>query len=144
MSSQVVNDAFRTLFPKYAELLTESSLPANESIETFLREELPRKVELVRNMESSFNAFLTHFTNAIVKRPQHSHLIHSLILKASDKIDKYFHTLSLVVHKTTPNELRERITGLDLHGIKRSFRQKLESINDLLREKYFGSGYLER
>jgi hypothetical protein len=50
MSSQVSHDAFRTIFPKYAELLSESSLPGNESIETFLREELPRKVELVRNM----------------------------------------------------------------------------------------------
>lgn len=86
MASQVSNDAFRVIFPRYAELLSENSMPPNESIEQFLREELPRKVEMVRNMESCFNAFLTHFTNLILKRPQHSHLIHSLILKANDKI----------------------------------------------------------
>lgn len=103
MSSQISHDAFRTIFPKYSELLSESSLPGNESIETFLREELPRKVELVRNMESSFNAFLTHFTTTILKRPQHSHLLHSLVLKASDKIEKYFHQLSLITHKIDQN-----------------------------------------
>jgi hypothetical protein len=86
MASQVSNDAFKIIFPRYAELLSEQSVPPNESIEHFLRDELPRKVDMVRNMEGCFNAFLSHFTNVILKRPQHAHLIHSLILKANDKI----------------------------------------------------------
>lgn len=144
MSSQVSHDAFRAIFPKYAELLSEGSLPGNESIETFLREELPRKVELVRNMEASFNAFLTHFTTAILKRPQHSHLIHSLILKASDKIEKYFHHLSLVTHKIDQADLKERLSVIDVQHLKREFRAKMESVQGLLREKYFGGGFMER
>jgi hypothetical protein len=99
MASQVSNDAFRVIFPQYQQLLSEEAVPPNPSIEAFLREELPRKVELVRNMEASFNAFLTHFTNIILKRPPHAHLIHALILKANDKIEKYFQTLSLAAHK---------------------------------------------
>lgn len=133
MSSQVSHDAFRTIFPKYSELLSESTLPGNESIESFLREELPRKVELVRNMESSFNAFLTHFTTAILKRPQHAHLLHSLTLKASDKVEKYFQQLSLLAHKTDPSQLRDRMPQVDLQQLKREFRGRLEGIQSLLR-----------
>lgn len=50
MASQVSNDAFRAIFPQYEQLLSEETVPANPSVELFLREELPRKVELVRNM----------------------------------------------------------------------------------------------
>ena len=68
---------------------------------------------MVRNMESCFNAFLTHFTNIVLKRPQHTHLLHSLVLKANDKIEKYFQTLSLNVHKMDVNEIRNKIPGAD-------------------------------
>jgi hypothetical protein len=44
MASQVSNDAFKVIFPRYAELLSENMVPPNESIEQFLRDELPRKV----------------------------------------------------------------------------------------------------
>ena len=119
MASQVSNDAFKIIFPRYTELLSENTLPPNESIEQFLRDELPRKVEMVRSMESSFNAFLTHFTNLILKRPQHAHLIHSLVLKANDKIDKYFQTLSLTIHKLDSNEIRSRIPSADPQTLRK-------------------------
>lgn len=95
-------------------------------------------------MESAFNAFLTHFTTAILKRPQHSHLIHSLILKASDKVEKYFSQLSILTHKLDPSDLRDRLSRVDVQVLKRDFRSKLENIQDLLREKYLSGGYLER
>jgi hypothetical protein len=144
MSSQVSHDAFRSIFPKYAELLSEGALPSNDSIETFLREELPRKVELVRNMESSFNAFLTHFTTVILKRPQHAHLLHSLTLKVADKLEKYFHHLTLLTHKADHLQLRERLSRIDLQQLKREFRQKLEATQQLLKEKYFAGAVMER
>ena len=50
MALQVSNDAFGIIFPRYKELLAEQSTTPNESIELFLRDELPRKVEMVRNM----------------------------------------------------------------------------------------------
>lgn len=126
MSSQVSQDAFRSIFPKYCDLLAEGPALGNESIETFLREELPRKVELVRSMEGSFNAFLTHFTTAILKRPQHSHLLHSLTLKAADKVEKYFQQLSLLVQRNDPNHLRDRLAQVDLQQLRRQFKGRLE------------------
>ena len=44
MASQVSVDTFKTIFPRYSELLEEDNLSRNEPIESFLREELPRKV----------------------------------------------------------------------------------------------------
>jgi hypothetical protein len=99
---------------------------------------------MVRNMESCFNAFLTHFTNIILKRPQHAHLIHSLILKANDKVDKYFQTLSLKVHKLDGNDIKSRIPGADPQLLRKEFKEKLESMGDLLKEKYFSGGNLAR
>jgi hypothetical protein len=95
-------------------------------------------------MESCFNAFLTHFTNIILKRPQHAHLIHSLILKANDKVDKYFQTLSLKVHKLDGNDIKSRIPGADPQLLRKEFKEKLESMGDLLKEKYFSGGNLAR
>ena len=138
MASQVSNDAFRIIFPRYAELLTGNSATPNESVEQFLRQELPRKVEMVRSMESCFGAFLTHFTNIILKRPQHAQLMHSLILKANEKVEKYFQALALTAHKLGSAELRDRLPGADPQALRKDFRTRLESLSDLLREKYFG------
>ena len=38
---------------------------------------------MVRKMEITFAAFLTQYTNLILKRPQQNNLIHSLLLKAT-------------------------------------------------------------
>lgn len=38
MTTQVSNDAFRVIFPRYADLLKENPVPHNESIEQFLRD----------------------------------------------------------------------------------------------------------
>lgn len=88
---------------------------------------------MVRSMESCFNAFLTHFTNIILKRPQHSHLIHSLLLKANDKIEKYFQSLSLTAHKLDTNTIKNRIPGADPQELRKDFRAKLESMGELLK-----------
>lgn len=144
MTSKVSNDAFQAIFPRYAELLSQQSLPANESIEVFLREELPRKVEMVRGMESCFNSFLTHFTNLILKRPQHAHLLHALSLKANDKIEKYFQSLSLAAHKLDNNSLKDFLPSSDPQALRKEFRAKLESIGNLLKDKYYNGGSLSR
>jgi hypothetical protein len=94
-------------------------------------------------MESSFNAFLTHFTTAILKRPQHAHLLHSLVLKANDKVEKYFQQLSLLAHKADPSSLKERLARVDLQLLRREFRGRLEGVQSLLREKYF-AGVVDR
>lgn len=131
---------FRSIFPRYADLLSERTAVGSESIEVFLREELPRKVEMVRNMEGCFNAFLTHFTNVLLKRPTHSNLLHSLTLRAADKTEKYFHSLALAIHKLEGSNLRERVPALDLQQLRRDFRSRLDGLQELLREKYFGGG----
>lgn len=94
-------------------------------------------------MEGCFNAFLTHFTTAILKRPQHSHLIHSLTLKAADKVEKYFQQLSLLVQRGDPTQLRDRLAQVDLQQLRRQFKGRLESVQSLLKEKYF-AGVPER
>ena len=58
-------------------------------------------------MELSFTTFLTQYTNLILKRPQQSNLIHSLLLKSTERTDKYFQSLELKVNKLDRNHLIE-------------------------------------
>lgn len=88
---------------------------------------------MVRNMESCFNAFLAHFTNIILKRPQHAHLIHSLILKANDKIENFFQSLNMTAHKIDSSQLRDRLPSVDPQVMRKEFRAKLDGIGSLLK-----------
>lgn len=77
------NNTFKTIFPKYVDLVKDEQFQTNDRIEIFIRNELPLQVEIVRKMESTFNSFLNQYTNLIVKRPQMANLSYSLASRAT-------------------------------------------------------------
>jgi len=91
-------------------------------------------------MESSFNAFLTHFGNIILKRPQLSNLVHILALKATDKVEKYFQTLLASVRQMDAMQAQSYLGELNLQQLRIKFREKLSGLQDLLQTKYFSGG----
>lgn len=82
------NNTFKTLFPKYVDLIRDEEFQTNDKIELFIRDQLPLQVEVVRKMEATFNSFLNQYTNLIVKRPQMANLSYSLATRATELIDK--------------------------------------------------------
>lgn len=88
-------NAFKTIFPRYSEVLTETTVDSNKDFESFVREDLPNKVQLVRNIENTFLNFQNQYANLVLKRPSYSNLMHSLLLKVTDKTERYFNTLGL-------------------------------------------------
>jgi len=70
-------------------------------------------------MEYSFNSFLTHFTSVIIKRPPHSNLAQSILLKLGDKIDKLFNSLASLSLKTKISDFKDSKPDMDIQNLKK-------------------------
>lgn len=73
----------------------------------------------------------------ILKRPQKNSLVQSLLLKASEKTEKYFNSLAVKIDKIDKHALKGDLSYLNFQDIRINFREKLASMQELLSEKYF-------
>ena len=95
-------------------------------------------------MEITFTAFLSQYTNLILKRPQQANLIHSLMNRVGERLDQVFKSLDLQTHKLDKHSLADSLDFINFPQIRARFRTRLEGMNDLIKEKYLNAHGLDR
>lgn len=100
-----ISPTFTVLFPKYIDLVRPSKFETNQSIEHFIQNELPLKVEMVKKLETTFSSFLAQYSSLIVKRPQVASLSYSLANKATELLDKTFKDCEMACQKSGKEQI---------------------------------------